>query len=64
MNCDLCKRENNTMKLLCDCCGEMIRRLLTIDARMRTREVCEAERLASRAENGIAAAQAGVTARF
>ena len=38
--------------------------LVTIDARMRTREVCEAERLAMSAQEGIAVADAGASAQF
>jgi hypothetical protein len=64
MNCDLCKREKSTTKLLCECCADMIQRLMTIDARMKTREVCEAERLAMSAQVGTAVAEAGATAQF
>jgi hypothetical protein len=64
MNCDLCKREKNTSNLLCECCTEMICRLMTIDERMKTREVCEAERLAMSAQASAAVAEAGATAQF
>ena len=64
MNCDLCKRKKNTSKLLCECCADMIQRLMTVDARMRSREICEAERLAMSAQVGIAVAEAGATAQF
>ena len=63
MNCDLCKREKNTTNLLCECCAEMVRRLMTIDERMKTREVCEAERLAMSAQADTAVADAGATAQ-
>jgi hypothetical protein len=56
MNCDLCKREKDTTNLLCECCTDMIRRLMTIDERMKTREVCEAERLAMSASASAAVA--------
>lgn len=64
MNCDLCKREKHTAKLLCECCADMIQRLITIDTRMNNREVCEAERLAKGAQVGIAVAEAGASAQF
>jgi hypothetical protein len=64
MNCDLCKREKNTTNLLCACCAEMIQRLMTIDARMNTREVCEAERLAMSVRLDRAVAEAGASAQF
>jgi len=64
MNCDLCNRDKHTTNLLCECCADMIQRLMTIDARMRNREVCEAERLAKSAQVGIAVAEAGATAQF
>ena len=64
MNCDLCKHEKRTTKQLCACCADMIQRLITIDVRMRTREVCEAERLAMSAQVGMAVAEAGATAQF
>jgi hypothetical protein len=64
MNCDLCKREKNTSKLLCECCADTIQRLITVDVRMRSREVCEAERLAKSAQVGIAVADAGASAQF
>ena len=63
MKCDLCKREKNTTNLLCECCAEMICRLITIDERMKNREVCEAERLAMSAQAGIAVADAGASAQ-
>jgi hypothetical protein len=63
MNCDLCKREQDTTNLLCECCAEMVRRLITIDERMRNREVCEAERLAMSAQADTAVADAGATAQ-
>ena len=63
MNCDLCKRQNDTTNLLCECCTEMVRRLMTIDERMKTREVCEAERLAMSALAGVAVADAGASAQ-
>jgi hypothetical protein len=56
MQCDLCKRKNGNKRLLCQCCTEMIVRLITVDERMRTREVCEAERLAQSAANASGAA--------
>ena len=56
MNCDLCEREKDTTNLLCGCCTEMVRRLMTIDERMKTREVCEAERLAMSASASAAVA--------
>jgi hypothetical protein len=56
MNCTLCKRERDTTNLLCECCTDMIRRLMTIDERMKTREVCEAERLAMSAQASAAVA--------
>ena len=46
MHCDLCKRNKETKSLLCDNCAEMVQRLVAVDQRMRTRELCEAERLA------------------
>jgi hypothetical protein len=46
MTCDLCNRRSK--RLLCDCCADMVQRLARIDARMKTREVCEAERLAQK----------------
>jgi hypothetical protein len=64
MNCDLCKREKNTSNLLCECCTEMISRLITIDERIKTREVCEAERLAMSAQPSEAVADAGASAQF
>ena len=64
MNCDLCKREKHTSKLLCGCCADMIQRLITIDVRMKSREICEAERLAMSAQAGTAVAEAGATAQF
>jgi hypothetical protein len=63
MNCDLCKREKNTTNLLCECCTEMVRRLMTIDERIKNREVCEAERLAKSAQAGEAVAEAGASAQ-
>ena len=64
MNCDLCKREKNTTNLLCECCADMIQRLITVDARMNTREVCEAERLAMSARVGTEVVEAGASAQF
>ena len=64
MNCDLCKREKNTTNLLCGCCADMIQRLITVDARMNTREVCEAERLAMSAQVRHTVAKAGASAQF
>src|SRR3954447_2914710 len=64
MNCDLCKRDKNTSNLLCACCADMIQRLITVDVRMRTREVCEAERLARSAHAGTAGVKAGASAKF
>jgi hypothetical protein len=46
MQCDLCKRKQETKNLLCENCTEMMQRLVFVDQRMRTRELCEAERLA------------------
>ena len=63
MKCDLCKREKDTTNLLCECCTEMVRRLMTIDERTRNREICEAERLAMSAQAGEAVAEAGATAQ-
>ena len=63
MNCDLCKREKDTTNLLCECCTEMVRRLMTIDERTKNREVCEAERLAKSAQAGAAVADAGASAQ-
>jgi hypothetical protein len=48
MTCDLCHRDTDA--LLCDACADMMRRLVAVDQRMRTREVCEAERLANKTE--------------
>ena len=64
MNCDLCKHEKRTTNRLCGCCADMIQRLMTIDARMNTRDVCEAERLAMSARLGTAVAEAGASAQF
>ena len=64
MNCDLCKRDKNTSNLLCACCADMIRRLITVNTRMRTREVCEAERLAMSAQAGTSVSRAGASAKL
>jgi hypothetical protein len=53
MTCDLCSR--TATRLLCHDCADMIQRLVTVDARMRTREVCEAERLAQSAVSNVVA---------
>ena len=44
MNCDLCNRSQATDNQLCSVCAEMIRRLVVVNERINTREVCEAER--------------------
>lgn len=49
MRCDLCKRNKESRSLLCESCTEMMQRLVYVDQRMRTRELCEAERLAESA---------------
>jgi hypothetical protein len=56
MQCDLCKRTKGNKNLLCEHCSEMMQRLIAVDQRMRTREVCEAERLAQSAANANGAA--------
>lgn len=53
MTCDLCHRDTDA--LLCDACADMMRRLVAVDQRMRTREVCEAERLAQSAVSNVVA---------
>jgi hypothetical protein len=63
MKCDLCKREKSTTNLLCEHCTEMVRRLMTIDERTKSREVCEAERLAMSALANAAVADAGASAQ-
>jgi hypothetical protein len=55
MQCDLCKRKKETKDLLCENCAEMLQRLFSVDQRMRTRELCEAERLAQSAANASGA---------
>lgn len=55
MQCDLCKRNQRTKSLLCENCTEMIERLVSVDQRMRTRELCEAERLAQSTANASGA---------
>jgi hypothetical protein len=55
MTCDLCHRAHDATTLLCDACADMMRRLVAVDQRMRTREVCEAERLAQSAVSNVVA---------
>ena len=55
MRCDLCKRDKESKKMLCENCAEMLQRLVHVDQRMRTRELCEAERLAQSAANASGA---------
>jgi hypothetical protein len=45
MKCELCRDRKAAGSRLCGSCGEMIRRLLSIEDRLRNGEVCEAERL-------------------
>jgi hypothetical protein len=62
MNCDLCNRTHNTGNLLCDVCADMIHRLTVVSARMNTREVSEAERLATAtAVSGMTVASTNVS---
>jgi hypothetical protein len=55
MRCDLCKRDKESKKMLCENCAEMMQRLVYVDQRMRTRELCEAERLAQSTANASGA---------
>ena len=34
MKCDLCHHDNPTKKLLCECCSDAVRRLITIQQRL------------------------------
>jgi hypothetical protein len=58
MNCDLCNHENTTGRLLCVPCADMIQRLIAVNQRMSTREMCEAERLAHTACSSTASMSA------
>jgi hypothetical protein len=56
MKCDLCNREKNGQGLLCESCGDMIQRLLTIQQKASASKTCEAARLANaKPENALAA---------
>jgi hypothetical protein len=55
MQCDLCKRKKETKSLLCENCTEMMQRLVAVNQRMITRELCEAERLAQSTANASGA---------
>jgi hypothetical protein len=55
MHCDLCKRNKETKSSLCNTCADMMQRLVAVNQRMLTRELCEAERLAQSTANASGA---------
>ena len=44
MDCELCEHEAKKLRL-CRECAEMIARVAVVDQRMKTHEICAAERL-------------------
>ena len=46
MHCDLCKCAHTTGNLLCEACADLIHRVVVVNARMNTRDICATERLA------------------
>jgi hypothetical protein len=45
MKCDLCKRDNPTQKLLCECCADAVHRLMKIQQRTVQPEKGAAQKL-------------------
>ena len=58
MKCDLCNRRSR--RVLCGPCADMIQRLLAVDARMHSKELCIGQKMDLRAREAEAKKRAEI----